>query len=222
MRIRTILRPGRRKAASALAAVGRREEARKILDALLDHEPGFDRGYALLLDLGGDGALARLDELFAQDQFEERPLIWKAELLRRQNKFEDAEKIESISEHVHLPAKDRDRVAFSILRLDPLQRHAQAQLGTVSDLAGLWTAIEAGRRRLPATPASLYPLAASKAARERLANDPTTRVRRQRDAYRTITDESRAAGPAQALAQTPFVRAAAEMFAGDNLQLLEE
>ena len=37
--------------------------------------------------------MARLDQLFQRDQFEERPLIWKAHLLRGQNQFEAAEKL---------------------------------------------------------------------------------------------------------------------------------
>ncbi len=80
-------------AASALADLGRKEEARKITDALLESSPGLDRGYELLLKLDPDHALARLDELFARDQFEERPLIWKARLLREQGRLDEAEKM---------------------------------------------------------------------------------------------------------------------------------
>lgn len=79
-------------AARALAAAGRRDEALKITGALLDREPGLDRGYELLLELGGSNVIARLDELFARDQFEERPLIWKAHVLRQQGRLEEAEK----------------------------------------------------------------------------------------------------------------------------------
>ena len=78
-------------AADALLAAGRRDEAQKIDDALLDHFPGLDRGYEVLLALQGTNAIPRLDELFARDQFEERPLIWKAHLLRQENRLEEAE-----------------------------------------------------------------------------------------------------------------------------------
>jgi tetratricopeptide (TPR) repeat protein len=67
--------------------------ARKIDDAVLDRYPGLDRGYELLLALQGTNAIPRLDELFSRDQFEERPLIWKAHLLRQQNQLDEAEKI---------------------------------------------------------------------------------------------------------------------------------
>ncbi|MEY4917042.1 MAG: hypothetical protein RL616_955 [Verrucomicrobiota bacterium] len=80
-------------AAKALLAEGKTAAAQKITDALLDKFPGLDRGYELLLELKGTNAIARLDELFARDQFEERPLIWKAHLLREQNQLEAAEKL---------------------------------------------------------------------------------------------------------------------------------
>jgi tetratricopeptide (TPR) repeat protein len=80
-------------AASSLAATGQPAAAQKIDEALLNHNPGLDRGYELLLSLKGTNAIPRLDELFARDQFEERPLIWKAHLLRQENRLAEAEKI---------------------------------------------------------------------------------------------------------------------------------
>ncbi len=79
-------------AASSLAAIGQQAAAQKINDVVLDRYPGLDRGYELLLSFNGTNLLQRLDELFARDQFEERPLIWKAHVLRQQNKLDDAEK----------------------------------------------------------------------------------------------------------------------------------
>lgn len=80
-------------AASSLAAKGQTAEARNIADVLLNREPGLDRGYELLLKLEGTNAIPRLDEQFARDQFEERPLIWKAHLFRQQNQITEAEKL---------------------------------------------------------------------------------------------------------------------------------
>jgi len=80
-------------AASALLATGRKEQAEKITNELLNRQPGLDRGYELLIALKGTDAIPRLDELFTHDQFEERPLIWKANLLRQQNKLADAETV---------------------------------------------------------------------------------------------------------------------------------
>jgi tetratricopeptide (TPR) repeat protein len=78
-------------AAASLAARSRKESAARINDALLDREPGLDRAYELLLSLDGTNAIRRLDELFARDQFQERPLIWKANLQRQQNQLDAAE-----------------------------------------------------------------------------------------------------------------------------------
>ena len=79
-------------AATALAAKGRTDEARRLVHAELDQNGGDDPAYALLLKLGGDGVPARLDELAARDRFEERPLIWKAQLQLDAGQPDDAEK----------------------------------------------------------------------------------------------------------------------------------
>lgn len=78
-------------AASAFAKVGKKKEATTTLNYLLGKEPGLDRLYELLLELQPTNPVPRLDELFARDQFEERPLIWKAHWLRTQGKLEEAE-----------------------------------------------------------------------------------------------------------------------------------
>jgi tetratricopeptide (TPR) repeat protein len=80
-------------AAKALIETGQKAPAEKIVNELLNRDPGLDRGYELLLALKGNDAIPKLDELFARDQFEERPLIWKAHLLRQQNQLADAEAI---------------------------------------------------------------------------------------------------------------------------------
>lgn len=78
--------------AKSLAELGRKDEARKILHAALDQQPDCDRCYEALLALDGAAALGRFDILFARDQFEERPLIWKAEWFRREKNYPEAEK----------------------------------------------------------------------------------------------------------------------------------
>jgi tetratricopeptide (TPR) repeat protein len=78
--------------AKALAGKGRRAEARKVLDTTMDLKNGSDREYELLLKLGGPDVMDRLDLLFRRDQFEERPLIWKAHLLRAAHHLDEAEK----------------------------------------------------------------------------------------------------------------------------------
>jgi len=77
--------------AKALAETGRKAEALKFVNAILADSPGDDQAYEILVDLLGDDALAKLDELSRADQFEERPLIWKAVVLFRQKRFVEAE-----------------------------------------------------------------------------------------------------------------------------------
>jgi tetratricopeptide (TPR) repeat protein len=78
-------------AAAALAKTGRAAEARTLLNPLFDQSPGCDRLYELLLSLDDEQAPAELDALFARDQFEERPLIWKAHWLRTHQRLAEAE-----------------------------------------------------------------------------------------------------------------------------------
>jgi tetratricopeptide (TPR) repeat protein len=78
-------------AAAALAATGRSVEAVRILTALLYQRNDFDPAYELLVDLRGSEALPLLDDLYRRDAFEERPLIWKAEVLRRVGRLDEAE-----------------------------------------------------------------------------------------------------------------------------------
>ena len=78
-------------AAAALAKTGHTAEARKLLIPLFDQSPGCDRLYELLLSLDDENVPAELDALFARDQFEERPLIWKAHWLRTHQHLAEAE-----------------------------------------------------------------------------------------------------------------------------------
>lgn len=79
-------------AATALAKTGQKEKAISVLKALLERQGGYDPAYELLIELQGNDVTAFLDSIYARDRFEERPLIWKAELLRRAGKLDDAEK----------------------------------------------------------------------------------------------------------------------------------
>ena len=81
-----------RAAAVALHAAGRTAEAVPILKTMLAQQPGEDAGYQALLDMaGGAELLPWLDQLYARDRFEERPLIWKAVLLQKLGRLDEAE-----------------------------------------------------------------------------------------------------------------------------------
>lgn len=78
--------------AKALAEAGRKSEALKILHAVLQHNAGYDPSCELLLQLeDSSNVLAYLDRLFQSDPFEERPLIWKAEVLLKAGRLKEAE-----------------------------------------------------------------------------------------------------------------------------------
>jgi tetratricopeptide (TPR) repeat protein len=62
--------------ARALQATGDRESAMRVARATVSQLPGMDAGYELLAS--DSSSTATFDALFALDQFEERPLIWKA------------------------------------------------------------------------------------------------------------------------------------------------
>ncbi len=79
--------------ASALHAVNRDAEAIEILEALMITDSGHDSAYELYGQLRGQDAIVFYDQLAAADKFEERPLIWKADLLLRVHELEEAEAI---------------------------------------------------------------------------------------------------------------------------------
>lgn len=78
-------------AARAQKASGDVEAARGSVRALLDRLPGYDPAYQIFVDLYKDQAPGELDKLYADDQFEERPLIWKAIVLNANRQYADAE-----------------------------------------------------------------------------------------------------------------------------------
>ena len=80
-------------AALSLHKTGHDDAALRLVNAFLVNHGGYDPAYALLLELlPPEQAEARLDELFHGDQFEERPLIWRAFLQLGQGRLDEAEK----------------------------------------------------------------------------------------------------------------------------------
>lgn len=76
--------------ARALQAGGDNEGALRVARATVSQLPGVDAGYELLATLD-PAAPATFDALFARDQFEERPLIWKAVVQLKAGATADAE-----------------------------------------------------------------------------------------------------------------------------------
>ena len=78
-------------AAKALRAAGRTEEAWAVLRNYLAMFPGDDQAYAVLVQFPPERVLPFLDQVYARDRFEERPLIWKATVLLQQGRLDEAE-----------------------------------------------------------------------------------------------------------------------------------
>jgi len=127
------------------------------------------------------------------------------------------ERLFEASSHVRMAATERDEIALNILRLDPLRRHAGADLARVSDLRRLWNAVEAARKKQPPQPASLYPLSASKAALDR-AQSETRATRHGRFRYRSYVGRPSSLSPARAVAQTPYVQSVALLLNYQNYE----
>jgi tetratricopeptide (TPR) repeat protein len=79
-------------AANALAATGDVAAALAVARALVDELPGYDPAYELVARLDKD-ASRYLDGVYARDQFQERPLIWKAIVLSREGRHLEAESL---------------------------------------------------------------------------------------------------------------------------------
>jgi tetratricopeptide (TPR) repeat protein len=78
-------------AARALTEAGRTEAAKASLKLLIDRLPGHDPAYQLWVSSEAGAALAELDRRAAADPFEERPLIWKAVVLKSLGRLDEAE-----------------------------------------------------------------------------------------------------------------------------------
>ncbi|MEI6563043.1 MAG: tetratricopeptide repeat protein [bacterium] len=79
--------------AEALINAGRKDEAVRILKYVVEQNPTSDKGYEPLMGIASTELLPWLDGLYQLDRFEERPLIWKAVLLLKAGKLDDAEKV---------------------------------------------------------------------------------------------------------------------------------
>jgi len=79
--------------ARALHTAGDIGKATDILKSYLLEKSNDDEAYQLLIEIAGNDIISWLDKLYRMDRFEERPLIWKAYLLYKAGKIDDAEKV---------------------------------------------------------------------------------------------------------------------------------
>jgi len=126
-------------------------------------------------------------------------------------------KVQEVSEQTLLSPQKRDEIAFNILRLDPLQRHAQADFQRVSNLNGLWAAVADAVSYQPPRATNLLALAASQSALEKKAAAPASgELMINSEVIQQAQEQSENLSPARAVGQTPFVRVAGEMIMNNN------
>ena len=89
-----------------LKASGEEEKVMDYALHLLARNTGTDALYAYLVDLDIDRAKTFIESLHAYDPFEERPLIWLAEISRKEGDLENARKI--IDQAIALDPSDGD------------------------------------------------------------------------------------------------------------------
>jgi len=77
--------------ANALHHTDQTESATAILEALIWKDSGYDNAYQLYTSIESPTkASAYLETIYSKDQFEERPLIWQAQIKLNSNKLEEA------------------------------------------------------------------------------------------------------------------------------------
>jgi tetratricopeptide (TPR) repeat protein len=119
--------------AKALAQTGDKATARRIVTEVLPFVSGEDAAYALLVELDGADAISELDRLFALDQFQERPLIWKAQVLLDAGKIDKAESAARAAIRIDPSDGEEgpgDRMRVYAVLADILDRRGQAKDAT--------------------------------------------------------------------------------------------
>ena len=162
--------------AEALEAVGRGDEALKLINAIVDMAPANDHAYALLVKhLDAESAHKRLDEIFTRDQFEERPLIWKAYLLHRQGKNEEAEAI--ARQAISIDPSDGEQVPGDRMRVYSVLADIREARGDAKEASFFRGVVRAVRK-------------SEEADRYRQAGLLNAAVRRYRDSLTHFSDAS--------------------------------
>ena len=77
--------------ATALHHNNQTDIAKDILRSLIWNDGGYDKAYQLYTDIeSSENATKFLQQIYAKDQFEERPLIWQAHIKLKENDLDEA------------------------------------------------------------------------------------------------------------------------------------
>ncbi|MGJ8650478.1 MAG: hypothetical protein ACSHX4_08970 [Opitutaceae bacterium] len=113
--------------AKTLQHSGKTDAAAMTLEALLKQDNGYDPAYALYLEIKGADALGFFDKLFALDQFQERPLIWKAQHLVNEGDLSAAEAI--AKQAIAIDPSDGEQPRNDRMRVYDVMRQIRAAQG---------------------------------------------------------------------------------------------
>jgi tetratricopeptide (TPR) repeat protein len=130
-------------AAWALHKAGREAEAEKLVRSALSKSPTFDPAYALFIEMKGEAAIADLDAMYALNQFEERPLIWKAQVLKNLGRLEEAEA--TARKAISVDPSDGDQTTGDRLKAYALLADIREARGDKEEAGHLRTAVSAIR-----------------------------------------------------------------------------
>lgn len=131
-------------AARALKATGQGDAARGALLALIEQMPGYDAAYRAFVDLDPEKAVPDLERLYSQDQFEERPLIWKARALSAGRQWEAAER--AVRQAITIDPSDGEQGAGDRMRAYAVLADLLETRGDAKGAAGYRRAVAAIRR----------------------------------------------------------------------------
>jgi tetratricopeptide (TPR) repeat protein len=121
-------------------------------------------------------------------------------------------KIGALAERMKLPAETSDAVALNLMRLDPLARHVQPEIGQIQDLADLWNAAKVAAQFRHETPATIYPLAAAAAELAAKKAAPSS----NRFSHYSPEDRDESGNPADLIARHELVQAISQFIDGSR------
>jgi tetratricopeptide (TPR) repeat protein len=121
-------------------------------------------------------------------------------------------KIGALAERMKLPAETSDAVALNLMRLDPLARHVQPEIGQIQDLVDLWNAAKVAAQFRHETPATIYPLAAAAAELAAKKAAPSS----NRFSHYSPEDRDESGNPADLIARHELVQAISQFIDGSR------
>jgi len=128
--------------AKALDATGDKASALRVARATVAVLPGDDSGYEIVAALDPDAARV-FDELFAVDEYEERPLIWKASVQLAAGSTEEAEA--TIRRAIAIDPSDGEEGPNDRMRAYAVLAEILRKKGSVKDASLYASAVEAIR-----------------------------------------------------------------------------